>query len=87
MDATRVICHRERLRVIGLAWYTAYDAAKSATAAYGEVRCRARTLESVSLALAGMPWVFTSTRPRVTSISWRRSPPPTCRPPTARSTA
>ncbi|MFF9217191.1 hypothetical protein [Streptomyces viridosporus] len=42
--------HWERLRANGLAWvtaYDAYDAAKSATVAYAEVRCRARTLASV----------------------------------------
>ncbi len=37
--------HWERLRANGLAWGTAYDAAKSATVAYAEVRCRARTLD------------------------------------------
>ncbi|WP_457462959.1 hypothetical protein [Streptomyces sp. TE5632] len=41
----------ERLRANGLVWATTYDAAKPATVAHVEVRCRARTFESVSLAL------------------------------------
>ncbi|MGY0070254.1 hypothetical protein ACWZEH_26415 [Streptomyces sp. QTS137] len=43
--------HRERLSANGPTRVTAYDAANSATVVYVEVRCRARTLESVSLAL------------------------------------
>jgi len=58
VDATTAARRWERLRVNGLAWVTAYDAAKSATVAYVEVRCRPRALESVSAALAAMPWVF-----------------------------
>ncbi|MEU9998364.1 Lrp/AsnC family transcriptional regulator [Streptomyces sp. NPDC050848] len=58
VDATTAARRWERLRTNGLAWVTAYDAAKSATVAYVEVRCRPRALESVSIALAGMPWVF-----------------------------
>ncbi|MFF7456554.1 Lrp/AsnC family transcriptional regulator [Kitasatospora sp. NPDC008115] len=58
VDATTAARRWERLRANGLAWVTAYDAAKSATVAYVEVRCRPRALESVSRALAGMPWVF-----------------------------
>ncbi|GGY16177.1 Lrp/AsnC family transcriptional regulator [Streptomyces tanashiensis] len=58
VDATTVSRRWERLRANGLAWVTAYDAAKSATVAYVEVRCRPRSLEAVSHALADMPWVF-----------------------------
>ncbi|WP_276204817.1 hypothetical protein [Streptomyces hirsutus] len=35
----------ERLRANGLAWATTYDAAKPATVAHVEVRCRARTAD------------------------------------------
>ncbi|WP_078868317.1 Lrp/AsnC family transcriptional regulator [Streptomyces sp. NRRL F-5727] len=58
VDATTVARRWERLRVNGLAWVTAYGAPKWITVAYVEVRCRPRALEAVSLALAGMPWVF-----------------------------
>ncbi|MGA5196555.1 Lrp/AsnC family transcriptional regulator [Streptomyces exfoliatus] len=58
VDATTAARRWERLRTNGLAWVTAYDAAKSATVAYVEVRCRPRALESVGSALADMPWVF-----------------------------
>ncbi|MEV5200585.1 Lrp/AsnC family transcriptional regulator [Streptomyces sp. NPDC053720] len=58
VDATTAARRWERLCANGLAWVTAYDAAKSATVAYVEVRCRPRALESVSIALADMPWVF-----------------------------
>ncbi|WP_320776114.1 hypothetical protein [Streptomyces sp. CRN 30] len=39
------------MRANGLAWAAAYDAAESPTVTYVEVRCRARPLESVGLAL------------------------------------
>ncbi|MFE6955763.1 Lrp/AsnC family transcriptional regulator [Streptomyces sp. NPDC057696] len=58
VDATTAARRWERLRANGLAWVTAYDAAKSSTVAYVEVRCRPRALESVGTALADMPWVF-----------------------------
>ncbi|MFF6896679.1 Lrp/AsnC family transcriptional regulator [Streptomyces hydrogenans] len=58
VDATTAARRWERLRANGLAWVTAYSAPRSVTVAYVEVRCRPRALEAVSLALAGMPWVF-----------------------------
>ncbi|MFH8259256.1 Lrp/AsnC family transcriptional regulator [Streptomyces roseolus] len=58
VDATTAARRWERLRANGLAWVTAYSAPKWVTVAYVEVRCRPRALETVSLALAGMPWVF-----------------------------
>ncbi|MEU6626151.1 Lrp/AsnC family transcriptional regulator [Streptomyces litmocidini] len=48
----------ERLRAEGLAWVTAYDAAKTATVAYVEVRCRPRAFDRVSAAVTALPWVF-----------------------------
>lgn len=58
IDPTTAARRWERLRRDGLAWITAYDAAKSATVAYVEVRCRPRDLEAISIRLADMPWVF-----------------------------
>ncbi|MBD0709475.1 AsnC family transcriptional regulator [Streptomyces sp. CBMA291] len=48
----------ERLRAEGLAWVTAYDAAKTATVGYVEVRCRPRAFDRVNSALTALPWVF-----------------------------
>ncbi|MFF2959359.1 Lrp/AsnC family transcriptional regulator [Streptomyces sp. NPDC057963] len=58
VDATTAARRWERLRAHRLAWVTAYDAPKSATVAYVEVRCRPRSLEAVSAALSELPWVF-----------------------------
>ncbi|MFC9929164.1 Lrp/AsnC family transcriptional regulator [Streptomyces sp. NPDC127190] len=58
VDATTAARRWERLRAGGLAWITAYDAAKTLTVAHVEVRCRPRRLESVSAAVARLPWVF-----------------------------
>ncbi|MGH1554142.1 Lrp/AsnC family transcriptional regulator [Streptomyces sp. L7] len=58
VDATTAARHWERLRGSGLAWITAHDAAKTATVAYVEVRCRPGYLASVSGAAARLPWVF-----------------------------
>ncbi|MFF0477753.1 Lrp/AsnC family transcriptional regulator [Streptomyces sp. NPDC004284] len=58
VDATTAARRWERLRASGLAWVTAYDAAKSATVAYVDVRCRPRSLEAVTEALTRLPWVF-----------------------------
>ncbi|MEU5951136.1 AsnC family transcriptional regulator [Streptomyces sp. NPDC047525] len=58
VDATTAARRWERLHASRLAWITAYDAAKSATVAYVEVRCRPRRVESVSAALSELPWVF-----------------------------
>ncbi|MFF8381461.1 Lrp/AsnC family transcriptional regulator [Streptomyces sp. NPDC015661] len=58
VDATTAARRFERLRAEGLAWVTAYDAAKTATVAYVEVRCRPRAFERVSAAVTAMPWVF-----------------------------
>ncbi|AJF69002.1 Lrp/AsnC family transcriptional regulator [Streptomyces vietnamensis] len=58
IDATTAARRWERLRASGLAWITAYDAAKSTTVAYVDVRCRPRSLEAVTTALTRLPWVF-----------------------------
>ncbi|MEU9880881.1 Lrp/AsnC family transcriptional regulator [Streptomyces phaeochromogenes] len=58
VDATTVARRWERLRTLGLAWITAYEAPHAATVAYVEVRCRPGTFDQVSHALARMPWVF-----------------------------
>ncbi|MFE7559192.1 Lrp/AsnC family transcriptional regulator [Kitasatospora sp. NPDC057500] len=58
VDATTAARRWERLRAGGLAWVTAYDAAKSTTVGYVEVRCRPRSLEAVTTAVTGLPWVF-----------------------------
>lgn len=58
VDATTAARRFERLRAEGLAWITAYDAAKTATVAYVEVRCRPRAFDRVSAAVTALPWVF-----------------------------
>lgn len=58
VDATTAARHWERLRAAGLAWITAHDAAKQATVAFVEVRCRPGSLASVSSAAVLLPWVF-----------------------------
>ncbi|MFD8814650.1 Lrp/AsnC family transcriptional regulator [Streptomyces sp. NPDC059627] len=58
VDATTAARRWERLRAAGLAWITAHDAARTATIAYVEVRCRPGSLPSVSAAVALLPWVF-----------------------------
>ncbi|WP_254705638.1 Lrp/AsnC family transcriptional regulator [Streptomyces vilmorinianum] len=58
VDPTTAARRWERLRAAGLAWITAYDAARTATVAYVEVRCRPRSLEAVSTAVTALPWVF-----------------------------
>ncbi|GEB62216.1 Lrp/AsnC family transcriptional regulator [Streptomyces gardneri] len=58
VDATTAARRFERLRAGGLAWVTAYDAAKTATVAYVEVRCRPRAFDRVSAAVTALPWVF-----------------------------
>ena len=58
VDATTAARHWERLRAAGLAWITAHDAARTATVAFVEVRCRPGSLASVSAAAALLPWVF-----------------------------
>ena len=58
VDATTAARHWERLRTAGLAWITAHDAARTATVAFVEVRCRPGSLASVSAAAAQLPWVF-----------------------------
>ncbi|MCX5393988.1 Lrp/AsnC family transcriptional regulator [Streptomyces sp. NPDC006482] len=58
VDATTAARRFERLRAGGLAWVTAYDAAKTATVAYVEVRCRPRAFGRVSAAVTALPWVF-----------------------------
>ncbi|RPE42321.1 DNA-binding Lrp family transcriptional regulator [Streptomyces sp. Ag109_O5-1] len=58
VDATTVARRWERLRDSGLAWITGYDAARTATVGYVEVRCRPRSAAAVSAAVARLPWVF-----------------------------
>jgi hypothetical protein len=58
VDAATAARHWERLRAAGLSWITAHDAAKTATVAFVEVRCRPGSLASVSAAAALLPWVF-----------------------------
>ncbi|WP_328941915.1 Lrp/AsnC family transcriptional regulator [Streptomyces sp. NBC_00250] len=58
VNATTAARRFERLRAEGLAWVTAYDAAKTATVAYVEVRCRPRAFDRVSAAVTALPWVF-----------------------------
>ncbi|WP_415950130.1 Lrp/AsnC family transcriptional regulator [Streptomyces sp. KLOTTS4A1] len=58
VDATTATRRWERLRSAGLAWATAYDSARAATVAFVEVRCRPGRMEEVSVAAAGLPWVF-----------------------------
>ncbi|MFI5803670.1 Lrp/AsnC family transcriptional regulator [Streptomyces sp. NPDC051561] len=58
VDATTVARRWERLRSLGLAWITAYEAPHAATVAYVEVRCRPRSFDQVSRALARTPWIF-----------------------------
>ncbi|WP_406063529.1 Lrp/AsnC family transcriptional regulator [Streptomyces sp. NBC_01077] len=58
VNATTAARRFERLRAEGLAWVTAYDAAKTATVAYVEVRCRPRAFDRVSAAVRALPWVF-----------------------------
>ncbi|MFJ5832803.1 Lrp/AsnC family transcriptional regulator [Streptomyces sp. NPDC093089] len=58
VSATTAARRFERLRAEGLAWVTAYDAAKTATVAYVEVRCRPRAFDRVSAEVTALPWVF-----------------------------
>ncbi|MEV0171996.1 Lrp/AsnC family transcriptional regulator [Streptomyces sp. NPDC050803] len=58
VDATTAARRWERLRAGGLAWVTAYDAAKGSVVAFVEVSCRPNALEAVSAAACALPWVF-----------------------------